>query len=123
MFLKGLINKNLLKNIQSLTFIKATAWVILGISSMFATEDLTAVQSEDLWISYLIKYGLAVAFLLAGIFLQKEPKRNIYLLLIVILIDVVVSIQTPIEIFDILMILFDLIIYWLVFKFLKNEHL
>lgn len=123
MELFGLKNKNLLKNIQSLSFIKATAWVILGISSMFATYDLASVQSEELWLSNLIKFGLAIAFLLAGIFLQKEPKKNIYLLLIVILVDVVVSIQSPIGIFDILMIFSDLIIYWLIFKFFRTEKI
>ncbi|HSM26423.1 MAG TPA: hypothetical protein VK856_16280 [Anaerolineaceae bacterium] len=123
MELFGLKNKNLLKNIQSLSFIKATAWVILGISSMFATYDLASVQSEELWLSNLIKFGLAIAFLLAGIFLQKEPKKNIYLLLIVILVDVVVSIQSPIGIFDILMIFSDLIIYWLIFQFFRTEKI
>ena len=87
---------------------------------MFSVYDLTNSQSDSFWVSPLMKFGLAVAFLLAGMFFLKDPKRNIYLLMVVLLIDVVVSIQPPIGIFDILMIIFDLLFYWLIFGFLKQ---
>ncbi len=99
------------KKIQSLSIVKATTWVIFGISNMFSVYDLTNSQSDSFWVSPLMKFGLAVAFLLAGMFFLKDPKRNIY---------VVVSIQPPIGIFDILMIIFDLLFYWLIFGFLKQ---
>ncbi len=115
-------SKNL-RNLQSLAFIKATAWVILGISSMFTTNDLTSAQNEELWLSTLTRFGLAFAFLLAGIFLQKNHNKNIYLLLIVVIIDLVVSIQIPIGLFDGLMILFDIVFYWIIFNYLKAAKL
>lgn len=113
-------NPNIL---QSLSFIKATAWVILGITSMFSVNDLSVSQSGEYWSSTIIKFGLAVLFLLAGIFFQKNPGRNIYLLMIVILVDVVVSTRPPIGLFDGLMLLFDLIYYWLIFGFLKQNRI
>lgn len=116
------LSKNL-RNLQSLAFVKATAWVILGISSMFSTSDLTSAQNEELWLSTLTRFGLAIAFLLAGIFLQKNQNKNIYLLLIVVLIDLVVSLQKPIGLFDSLMILFDVVFYWIIFNYLKNAKL
>jgi Ca2+/Na+ antiporter len=109
------------RKIQSLSFIKATAWVILGISSLFSAYDLTLTQNEEYWFSTVIKFGMAVAYLLAGIFFQKDQKRNIVLLMIVILVDAVVSIQPSIGVFDILMLLFDLIFYWLILGFLKQN--
>ena len=112
-----------IRNLQSLAFVKATAWVILGISSMFSTSDLTSAQNEELWLSTLTRFGLAIAFLLAGIFLQKNQNKNIYLLLIVVLIDLVVSLQKPIGLFDSLMILFDVVFYWIIFNYLKNAKL
>ncbi|PKO04303.1 MAG: hypothetical protein CVU41_17915 [Chloroflexi bacterium HGW-Chloroflexi-3] len=111
-----------LRNLQSLSFVKATAWVILGISSMFSANDLTSTQNEELWLSTLTRFGLAIGFLLAGIFLKKDHK-NIYLLLIVVLIDLIVSIQKPIGLFDSLMILFDIVFYWIIFNFLKKAKL
>lgn len=108
------------KKIQSLSIVKATTWVILGISNMFSVNDLTYSQSDGFWLSPLMKFGLAVAFLLAGMFFLKDQKRNIYLIMVVILVDVVVSIQPPIGIFDLLMLLFDLLFYWLIFGFLKQ---
>lgn len=108
------------KIILSLSFIKATAWVILGISSMFTVYDLTSSQSDGFWLSSFIKFGLAVAFLFSGIFFQKNPKRNVFLIMLVILVDVFVSIQSPIGIFDFLMLLFDLIYYWIILSFLKQ---
>lgn len=116
------LSKNL-RNLQSLAFVKATAWVILGISSMFSTSDLTSAQNEELWLSTLTRFGLAIAFLLAGIFLQKNHTKNIYLLLIVVLIDLVVSLQKPIGLFDSLMILFDVVFYWIIFNYLKKAKL
>lgn len=112
-----------IRNLQSLAFVKATAWVILGISSMFSTSDLTSAQNEELWLSTLTRFGLAIAFLLAGIFLQKNQNKNIYLLLIVVLIDLVVSLQKPIGLFDSLMILFDVVFYWIIFNYLKKAKL
>lgn len=112
-----------IRNLQSLSFIKATAWVILGISSMFSTNDMTSTQNEDLWLSTLIRFGLAFAFLLAGLFLQKNQNRNIYILLIVVLIDLVVCLQKPIGLFDSLMILFDIVFYWMIFNYLKKAKL
>ena len=109
--------------LQSLTFVKATAWIILGISSMFFTFDLTSSQSDEIWVSSVMRFGLAVSFILAGLFIQRDNNRNIYLLLVVVLVDVFVCIQKPIGIFDVLMLLFDVIIYWLIFKFLKNYKL
>jgi len=110
-------------NLQSLAFVKATAWVILGISSMFSTSDLTSSQNEELWLSTLTRFGLAIAFILAGLFLQKNHNKNIYLLLIVVLIDLVVSIQKPIGLVDGLMILFDIVFYWIIFNYLKKAKL
>lgn len=115
-------SKNL-RNLQSLSFVKATAWVILGISSMFSASDLTSAQNEELWFSTLTRFGLAIAFLIAGIFLQKNHNKNIYLLLIVVLVDLVVSIQKPIGLFDSLMILFDIAFYWIIFNYLKKAKL
>ena len=120
----NLINpKKHISLLQSLTFVKATAWIILGISSMFITFDLTSNQSEEIWVSTVMRFGLAVAFIFAGLIIQRDNNRNIYLLLVVVLVDVFVCIQKPIGIFDILMLLFDVIIYWLIFKFLKNYKL
>lgn len=116
------LSKNI-RNLQSLAFIKATAWVILGISSMFSTYDLTSSQNEEIWLATVIRFGLAISFLMAGIFLQKDQHRNIYLLLIVVLLDIVVSIQKPIGLFDSLMILFDIVFYWIIFNYLKKEKL
>ncbi|MBW6473342.1 MAG: hypothetical protein K0B14_09485 [Anaerolineaceae bacterium] len=115
-------SKNVM-NLQSLAFVKATAWVILGISSMFSTSDLTSSQNEELWLSTLTRFGLAIAFILAGLFLQKNHNKNIYLLLIVVLIDLVVSIQKPIGLVDGLMILFDIVFYWIIFNYLKKAKL
>lgn len=115
-------SKNL-RYLQSLSFIKATAWIILGISSMFSTYDLTSAQNEELWLSTLTRFGLAFAFILAGLFLQKHHNRNIYLLLIVVLIDLFVSIQKPIGLIDSLMILFDILFYWMIFNYLKKAKL
>ena len=112
-----------LRNLQSLAFVKATAWVILGISSMFTTNDLTSAQNKELWFSTLTRFGLAIVFLLAGILLQKSHDKNIYLLLIVVLIDLVVSIQKPIGLFDSLMILFDIVFYWIIINYLKKAKL
>jgi hypothetical protein len=112
-----------IRNLQSLSFVKATAWVILGISSMFSTSDLTSAQNEELWFSTLSRFGLAIAFLLSGLFLQKNHDKNIYLLLIVVLIDLVVSLQKPIGLFDSLMILFDIVFYWIIFNYLKKAKL
>jgi len=109
--------------LTSLSFIKATAWVILGISNMFAATDLTLTQNGDYWSSSFIKFGMAAAFLMAGMFFQKNQKRNVFLLIIVILLDVVVSTRPPIGLFDGLMLLFDLIYYWLIFGFLKQSKL
>ena len=114
---------NLEKKIHSLSFIKATAWVILGIGSMFTVNDLSVSQSGEYWYSTIIKFGMAVLFLLAGIFFQRNQSKNIYLLMIVILVDVVVSTRPPIGLFDGLMLLFDLIYYWLIFGFLKQNKL
>ncbi|MBE0686990.1 MAG: hypothetical protein IH585_13455 [Anaerolineaceae bacterium] len=86
---------------------------------MFSSYDLTSSQNEELWLSTLTRFGLAFAFLLAGIFLQKNHNKNIYLLLIVVIIDLVVSIQIPIGLFDGLMILFDILFYWIIFNYLK----
>jgi len=86
---------------------------------MFSSYDLTSAQNEELWLSTLTRFGLAFAFLLAGIFLQKNHNKNIYLLLIVVIIDLVVSIQIPIGLFDGLMILFDILFYWIIFNYLK----
>jgi Kef-type K+ transport system membrane component KefB len=120
----NLINpKKHISLLQSLTFVKATAWIILGISSMFITFDLASNQSEEIWVSTVMRFGLAVAFILAGLIIQRDNNRNIYLLLVVVLVDVFVCIQKPIGIFDVLMLLFDVIIYWLIFKFLKNYKL
>lgn len=119
---KNSFSKNL-RNLQSLAFIKATAWIILGISSMFLSSDLTSAQNEELWLSTLTRFGLAIAFVLAGVFLQKNQDKNIYLLLIVVLIDLVVSIQKPIGLFDSLMILFDIVFYWIIFNYLKKAKL
>jgi hypothetical protein len=105
--------------IFSLSFVKATAWVILGISGMFSTDNLVSVQSNEYWVFTISQFGLAVAFLLAGLFFNANKQKNIYLLLIVILLDVFVSIQNHIGIFDSLMILFDIIFYWLIFHYLK----
>jgi hypothetical protein len=115
-------SKNI-RNLQSLSFVKATAWVILGISSMFSTYDLTSVQNEEYWLSTIMRFGLAFAFLLAGLFLQKNQNKNIFLLLIVILIDIVVCFLKPIDLFDILMLLFDVVFYWLIFNYLKIAKL
>jgi hypothetical protein len=90
---------------------------------MFSTYDLTSAQNEEYWLSTIMRFGLAMAFLLAGIFLQKDQQRNIYLLLIVILIDIVVCVLKPIDLFDILMLLFDIVLYWLIFNFLKHSKL
>jgi len=109
--------------LTSLSFIKATAWVILGISRMFSANDLTLSQNEGYWVSSFIKFGMAAAFLMAGMFFQKNQKRNVFLLIIVILLDVVVSTRPPIGLFDGLMLLFDLIYYWLIFGFLKQSKL
>ncbi|MDO9087053.1 MAG: hypothetical protein Q7U53_12675 [Anaerolineaceae bacterium] len=120
----NLINpKKHISLLQSFTFVKATAWIILGISSMFFTFDLTSSQSDEIWVSSVMRFGLAVAFILAGLFIQRDNNRNIYLLLVVVLVDVFVCIQKPIGLFDVLMLLFDVIIYWLIFKFLKNYKL
>lgn len=107
--------------LQSLSFIKATAWVILGVSSMFVVNDLSVSQSDEYWSSTLIKFGMAVLFLFAGVFFQKNPKRNVFLLMVVILVDVFVSTRPSIGLFDGLMLLFDLIFYWLIFGFLKQN--
>ncbi len=109
--------------LQSLPFIKATAWVILGISNMFSAYDLTVAQNENYWFSTVIKFGMAVIFLMAGIFFQKNQTKNIFFLIIVILLDVVVSTRSPVGIFDGLMLLFDLILFWLVFAYLKQNKL
>jgi Kef-type K+ transport system membrane component KefB len=90
---------------------------------MFITFDLASNQSEEIWVSTVMRFGLAVAFILAGLIIQRDNNRNIYLLLVVVLVDVFVCIQKPIGIFDVLMLLFDVIIYWLIFKFLKNYKL
>jgi len=90
---------------------------------MFSTSDLTSAQNEELWLSTLTRFGLSIAFLLAGIFLQKNHTKNIYLLLIVVLMDIVVSIQKPIGLFDSLMILFDIVFYWIIFNYLKKAKL
>ena len=66
---------NLDKKIQSLMIIKSTAWVMFGISSMFSVGDLTSNPTEGIWLNPLIRFGLAVAFLLAGLFFQKNKKR------------------------------------------------
>lgn len=113
-------NPNIL---QSLSFIKATAWVILGITSMFSVNDLSVSQGGEYWSSTIIRFGLAVLFLLAGIFFQKNPKRNVFLLMVVILVDIFVSTRPSIGLFDGLMLLFDLIYYWLIFGFLKQNKL
>jgi hypothetical protein len=112
-----------IKNLQSLSFIKATAWVILGISSMFSSQDLISVQREDAWLATIIRFGLALAYLLAGLFLQKDQSKNIFFLMMVILIDMIVSILNPIGLYDILMVLFDVVFYWLIFNYLKKEKL
>ncbi len=125
------MNKNLyvksfaenIKNLQSLSFIKATAWVILGIGSMFSSHDLISVQREEAWLATTMRFGLALAFLLAGLFLQKDASTNIFLLMVVLLVDMIVSVLAPIRIFDILMILFTLVFYWLIFIYLKKEKL
>ncbi len=113
-------NQNVL---QSLPFIKATAWVMLGISNMFSANDLTVAQNENYWFSTVIRFGMALIFLLAGIYFQKNPTRNVFLLIIVLLLDVVVSTRSPVGIFDGLMLLFDLIFFWLIFAYLKQNKL
>jgi len=90
---------------------------------MFMSNDLTSAQNEELWLSTLTRFGLAIAFVLAGVFFQKNPNKNIYLLLIVVLIDLVVSLQKPIGLFDSLMIMFDFIFYWIIFNYLKKAKL
>ena len=90
---------------------------------MFTTNDLTSAQNKELWFSTLTRFGLAIVFLLAGILLQKSHDKNIYLLLIVVLIDLVVSIQKPIGLFDSLMILFDIVFYWIIINYLKKAKL
>ena len=105
--------------LTSLLFIKATAWVILGISEMFSVSDLTAAQPENMWLPTLTKFGLAVAFLYIGVSFQRNPGRAISLLVIVIIVDVIINLRSPIGIFDILMLLFDVILYWFVFNLLK----
>ena len=119
---KSRFGYRLIHLLPALSFVKATAWVMLGISTMFAVEDLTIKQADDIWLSPLIRFSLAVAFLLAGIFFQKDSRRNVYFLLIVILIDVIVSTQSPIGLFDILMLIFDVFLYWLIFIFLTQER-
>ncbi len=116
-------SQNLDKKIQALTIVKSTTWIMLGISSMFVVDDLTSKPSDDNWLFPLLRFGLAVAFLLAGIFFQKNSKRNVYLLLVVVLIDIVVCTQAPIGLFDFVMLLFDLVLYWLIFVFLKQERI
>ena len=120
---KSRFGYRLIHLLPALSFIKATAWVMLGISTMFAVEDLTIKQADDVWLSPLIRFSLAVAFLLGGIFLQRDSRRNVYFLLIVIIIDVVVSTIAPISLFDVLMLIFDIFLYWLIFIFLKQEKI
>ncbi len=106
--------------LQPLLFIKATAWVILGISGMFSVSDLTAAQSENMWLNTLIKFGLAVAFLYLGVAFQRNQGRSVGILAVIIVIDIIFSMRTPIGIFDVLMLLFDVILYWLLFSFYKS---
>ena len=120
---KSRFGYRLIHLLPALSLIKATAWVMLGISTMFAVEDLTITQADDVWLSPLIRFSLAVAFLLGGVFLQRDSRRNVYFLLIVILIDVVVSTIAPISLFDVLMLIFDIFLYWLIFIFLKQEKI
>lgn len=125
------MNKNLnvrsfaenIKNLQSLSIVKASAWVILGISSMFSSYDLISVQREDTWLATMMRFGLAFAFLLAGLFLQKDHSKNIFILMVVLLGDLIVCLQKPIGLFDILMVGFNIVFYWLIFNYLKKEKL
>ena len=109
--------------LPSLLFIKATAWVILGISGMFSVPDLTAAQPENTWLPTLIKFGLAITFLYIGISFQRNPGRAIGFLVIVVIVDIFFNLRSPIGIFDVLMLLFDVILYWLVFSLLKSRKL
>ena len=110
--------------LQPLLFIKATAWVILGISGMFLVSDFTADQSENMWVNSLIKFGLAIAFLYTGIsFERNRTIANSLLIIMIIIIDVIFNLQAPIGIFDVLMLLFDVILYWLLFSFLKSRRI
>jgi len=114
---------NNINNLQSLSFIKATAWVILGISNMFSSYDLISVQRDEAWLSTVMRFGLALAFLLAGLFLQKNHSKNFYLLIVVIMVDIIVCLIKPIGLYDLLMLAFDMVFIWLIFNFLKKNKL
>ena len=112
-----------IRNLQSLTFVKATAWVILGISNMFSSYDLISVQREDMWLSSMIRFGLALAFMIAGLSLQKDHSKNIFILIVVLLVDMIVCLLKPIGLFDILMIGFNIVFYWFIFNYFKKAKL
>ena len=112
-----------IKNLQSLSFVKSTAWVILGISNMFSTYDLISVQREDAWLATMMRFGLAIAYLLAGLFLQKDHSKNIFILIVVVLVDMIVCLLKPVGLFDILMIGFNIVYFWFIFNYFKKAKL
>jgi uncharacterized protein with PQ loop repeat len=105
--------------LQALTFIKATAWVMLGIGSLFISPDLAAVQSDKAWMGSLIRFGLAALYLFVGIAVFKNH-QNIRILFAILVIDLLVCVQQPIGLFDVLMILFSLVIFWLSVRVIKD---
>ncbi len=109
--------------IQPLTIIKATAWVIFGISNLFSVDNLKVTQSSDYWVTPFIKFGLAFAFLFVGVLFHKDHKKFINILFFVLLLDIFVCVQPTIGLFDILMLLFDGFLFWFLFNLLKAEKI